>query len=104
VGEEGQDVRQVAPDQLGCLDHRHQARVGCPEVPALPVAFGPADAGIVPELAQALLDRPGAAGLEGGGLELGESLPVLLRQILKARRRRGRSCVNGNPNLPRRGN
>jgi hypothetical protein len=37
--------------------------VGRPEVPALPVAFGPADPSVVPELTQAFLDSPGAAGL-----------------------------------------
>jgi len=57
--------------------------VSGPEVPALPVAFGPAGPGVVPELAQALLERPRAAGLERQGLELGEPLSVLLRQILR---------------------
>src|SRR6266545_490388 len=82
VSEECQDVREMALDQAGGPDHRRQARVGRPEVPPLPVAFGPADPGVVPELAQALLERPGAPGLQRGGLELGESLAVLLRQIL----------------------
>src|SRR5437667_5219695 len=52
------------------------------QIPPLPVALGPADAGVVPELAQALLERPRAAGFERQGLELGEPRSVLLRQIL----------------------
>src|SRR3989304_4874005 len=82
VGEERHDVGQVALDQAGGFDHGRQARVGGPEVPPLPVALGPADSGVVPELTQALLERPGPRRFQRGGLELGEPLPVLLRQIL----------------------
>src|SRR2546425_10988460 len=66
VSEEGQDVRQVALDEAGGLDHGRQARMGRPEIPPLPMTLGPPRPGVVPELAQALLDRPGAAGLKRG--------------------------------------
>src|SRR3972149_4334313 len=78
VSEEGHDVRQVALDQPRGVDDRRQARVGGPEVPPPPVAVGPADSGVVPQLAQALLERPGARRFQRSGLEPREPRPTLL--------------------------
>ena len=70
MGKVGQHIWQVASDQLGGVDHRRQAAVRRPEVPALPELGGPGHRGIAPQFPQRLLQRPRPAGLEFSALEL----------------------------------
>src|SRR5680860_775126 len=76
VGEVGQQSRLVTLQCLGGVDDRFQPGVGGPEVPAFEVLGAPAAALVGPEVTQALLDRPRPAGLQVGGAEDGEAVPL----------------------------
>lgn len=60
----GQHVGEVAPNQLGDRRHRRQATVGGAPEPAGKEGLRGAAIGIVPELAEALLERPGPCHFE----------------------------------------
>ncbi len=63
VSEVRPSARPLVAGQGVCrIDHRLQALVGCPEVPALPVLLAPTPALMGPEVARALLDRPCPGG------------------------------------------
>ena len=80
----GQDVGQVALDQLGGRDDGREATVCRPEGPALPEPGCPAGGLVAPELAQRLLDGPGAGGLQFHRLDGIEVLARALRNGLGA--------------------
>src|SRR5664279_3498276 len=67
VGEVGQQPGFVAFEGLRRVDDRLESGVGGPEVPAFEVFLSPTATLVGPEVAQALLDRPGAGGLQVTG-------------------------------------
>ena len=80
---------------LGSSNALGQARMGCPEVPAVEVLLRKSRIVIVLELDKGLLDRPDASDLQGVELErvkvaalaLGEVFRVLEPQVLRLRER-----------------
>ena len=79
VPEVGQDVREVALDQLGHRRHRLQSAVGgAPEPVSEERLRGPA-IGVVPEPAEPLLEGPRAGHLEIAAVEIPGRSPVARR-------------------------
>ena len=83
MGKVGQHIWQVASDQLGGVDHRRQAAVRRPEVPALPEFGCPRHRGIAPQFPQRLLERPRPACLEFSTLQFIEARFGLLGHVLQ---------------------
>lgn len=79
----GQHIGQMSGNQLGGLDHGHQAAVGRPEIPALPELGGPGLRLVAPQLPQRLLQRPGTGCLEFHRLQFIEAIPGLIRHVLR---------------------
>src|ERR1700730_13425543 len=79
--EVSQHVVQMTVDHLCHLLHRLQAAMRRPKVPPLPVPLRPALALIAPQLAQRLLDGPGAGGLQIRLANPAESFRHFLRSV-----------------------
>ncbi len=60
----GEDVGEVASDELCDRRHRSQSAVSGPPEPAGEERVGHAAVRVVPELAEALLERPGSRHLD----------------------------------------
>src|SRR5574337_177173 len=81
--EVGKQAGFVAFERLGRVDDRLEATVGGPEVPAFEVLVTPAAAVVGPEVAQALLDRLGTAGLQVTAAQQREAVGVAFGEVLR---------------------
>src|SRR4030042_2954508 len=75
-------ILKVTMKRASCLDDRLQSRMGCPKVPPLEMSRSPSFPSIMPEIPEALFDRPCPSGLQVAGLQPLKALPVLLWKIL----------------------
>ncbi len=83
VPEVGQDIREVALDQLGHLGYRLQPAVGGAPEPAGEERLRGSAVRVLPELAEPLLEGPGPGDLELAPVEALEGRPLRVGHVVR---------------------
>jgi hypothetical protein len=82
VGDVGEDVLQMAPDDAGHMDHRLKARAKRPGLPALEERARRWDRAIIPDVVERFVHRPRARRLERALTQAAKRAATRGREVL----------------------